>query len=271
MMMVNNARPARPQTGLNHADVVVEMLAEGEITRFAAFYHSQMTGVVGPIRSVREYFLDLAQGAKAEVVSAGGSKDALAKIKREGYPHIDGIHADGKYFTRESFRKAPHNLYTDFDQITQATKAKGFNEVSPAKYTYSSDVSTQKGQRAQTIHLIYHRLYDCGYQYDAKSGNYIRYTQKEQQVDRETSQPLTMQNILIAFADHRMADTLGHRSIAITGSGRGYLLQKGKAIPIQWRFRDGLIVPFWEGKELTLIPGKTWVNILPKTGKVEFN
>lgn len=114
MMMINNAHQARPQTGLNHADVVVEMLAEGEITRFAAFYHSQMTGVVGPVRSVREYFYDLAKSAKAEVVSAGGSKDALADMKRDGYPHIDGIHAGEKYFTRESFRRAPHNLYTNY-------------------------------------------------------------------------------------------------------------------------------------------------------------
>lgn len=270
MMMINNARPARPQTGLNHADVVVEMLAEGEITRFAAFYQSQMTGVVGPIRSVREYFYELAKGAKAEVVSAGGSKEALANIKRDGYPHIDGIHAAEKYFTRETFRKAPHNLYTDFDRMKEATQEKGFNVKSPAKYTFSMEPSTQKGQSARTIHLVYHRLYECGYQYDEKSGSYIRYTQGEQQVDRETLEPLTMPNVIVAFAVHRMADSLGHRSIAITGNGRGYLVQKGKIIPIEWRFRDGLIVPFsLEGKELTLLPGKTWVNVLPETGKVE--
>ena len=214
MMMVNNARPARPQTGLNHADVVVEMLAEGEITRFAAFYQSQMTGVVGPIRSVREYFYDLAKGAKAEIVSAGGSKDALADMNSDGYPYIDGIHADGKYFTRESFRKPPHNLYTDFDHIKQALKEQGFNETSPAKYAFASQASTEKGNAAQTIRLMYHRLYDCGYKYDAKSGVYTRYTQGEQQIDRATSQPLTMQNVLVVFANHRMADSLGHRSIA---------------------------------------------------------
>lgn len=270
MMMINNARSARPQTGLNRADVVVEMLAEGEITRFAAFYQSDMNGTVGPVRSVREYFYDLAKGAKAEVVSAGGSKDALARIKEEGYSHIDGIHAEEKYFSRVSFRRPPHNLYTNFDRMKQAMKDKGFNEVSPAKYTFSPEAVTAKGQRAQTLHLRYHRLYDCGYRYSAKSGNYVRYTEGEQQVDRDTSQPVAMQNVLIIYAQHRMADSLGHRSIAITGSGKGFLVQKGKYIPIEWRFRDGLIVPFSEeGKELTLLPGKTWVNVLPETGKVE--
>lgn len=271
MLMMNNARPARPQTGLNRADVVVEMLAEGEITRFAAFYQSEMTGTVGPVRSVREYFYDLARGANAVVVSAGGSKEALANIKGDGYPHLDGIHADEKYFSRVSFRKAPHNLYTDFDRMKQAVKDKGFDQTSSAKYTFSEDASTTKGQSAQSIDLTYHRLYDCGYRYDAKSGSYLRYTQGEEQVDRETSQPLMMKNVLVIFAEHRMADSLGHRSIAITGSGKGYLIQKGKVIPIEWRFRDGLIVPFSEGKELTLLPGKTWVNVLPETGKVTFN
>ena len=61
-----------------------------------------------------------------------------------------------------------------------------------------------------------------------------------------------------------------YSEVDVTGKGKGYLFQRGKVIPIEWRFRDGWIVPFKDGKEVGLLPGKTWVNILPETGKVSF-
>ncbi len=79
MVMVNNQAQARPQSGLDRADLVAEVLAEGEITRFAAFYYGVREGVVGPIRSVRPYYLDLARGPQAVVTHAGGSPKAMER------------------------------------------------------------------------------------------------------------------------------------------------------------------------------------------------
>jgi hypothetical protein len=271
MVMVNNHRGARPQTGLGLADVVVEILAEGEITRFAAFYHSHTAGRVGPVRSVRNYYLDLAKGSGSIVVHAGGETDALARIRREGYPSLDGIHEDSRFFTRVPFRKAPHNLYTDLKQLNEAAEEKGYRTLRlRSAYLFSDQPAAEKGKNAGRIHLIYHPLYKAGYQYDDASRSYIRYTEGERQVDRETNQPLSMQNVLVVFANHETIDSVGHRSVDVKGAGKGYLFQRGKAIPIEWRYRDGWIVPFSGGKEVPLLSGKTWVNVLPQTGKVSF-
>src|SRR5690606_38268173 len=59
-VMINNHSSARPQSGLSQADIVYEILAEGPITRFIAFYHSETPEVVGPVRSAREYYGKLA-------------------------------------------------------------------------------------------------------------------------------------------------------------------------------------------------------------------
>ncbi|MGA9174173.1 MAG: DUF3048 domain-containing protein [Thermoactinomyces sp.] len=270
MVMINNHHKARPQSGLQRADVVVEILAEGEITRFAAFYYNDLKGTVGPVRSVRSYYLDLAEGAHAVVVHAGGAPDALKRIREEHVPDLDGIHQDERYFTRVSFRRAPHNLYTSLENLTQAIEKKGEVPSIRGGYHFVDTPATQNGRAATKIHLVYHPLYEAGYQYDRATNSFIRYTEGVRQIDRETGHPLSMQNVLVVFAHHRVIDAVGHREVDVKGTGTGYLFQRGKAIPIEWKFRDGWIVPFKNGKEIDLIPGKTWVNILPETGKVSF-
>jgi hypothetical protein len=271
MVMINNHQKARPQTGLDRADVVVEMLAEGEITRFAAFYYNDLHGTVGPVRSIRDYYLDLSEGAHAVVVHAGGATDALERIKQEHVPDLDGIHQDERDFTRVSFRKAPHNLYARLEDLVAAAKKKGYALQPQGAYRFSQMPATENGHSAEKIHLVYNSLYSAGYEYDSASQSYIRYTEGVRQVDRETGQPLSMQNVLVIFARHQIMDAVGHRSVAVKGAGKGFLFQKGKGIPIEWKFENGWIVPYQDGKEIGLIPGKTWVNVLPETGKVTYH
>lgn len=271
MVMVNNHRKARPQSGLNRADLVVEILAEGEITRFAAFYHSRTEGKVGPVRSLRPYYLELGRGLNAVVVHAGGSTAALQEVRSSGWPSLDGIHQDAGYFRRERDRRAPHNLYTDLSRLQEAARTKGYGdrETKPV-FRFDENGATAEGEPAAEIDLVYHKLYEAGYRYDEESGEYVRYTQGEKQVDRETGEPLTMDNVLVIKAKHRVTDAAGHREVDLKGPGSGVLFQRGKAIPIQWENISGVVVPVRDGQMLPLLPGKTWINVLPETGKVTY-
>jgi len=271
MVMVNNHQKARPQSGLNRADLVVEILAEGEITRFAAFYHSRTEGKVGPVRSLRPYYLELGRGLNAVAVHAGGSTEALEEVRTSGWPSLDGIHQDARYFRRESDRRAPHNLYTDLGQLQEAARIKGYGDRETKRvYRFDEEGATSEGEPAAEIDLVYHRLYKAGYRYDEESGEYVRYTQGEKQVDRETGEPLTMDNVLVIKAKHRVKDAAGRREVDLKGPGSGVLFQRGKAIPIQWESRGGVIVPVRNGEMLPLLPGKTWINVLPEDGKVAY-
>src|SRR5699024_7767282 len=72
-VMVSNSNGARPQTGLSQADIVFEMLAEGNVTRFMAIYQSEEPEIVGPVRSAREYFFTLADNYDALYIYSGAA------------------------------------------------------------------------------------------------------------------------------------------------------------------------------------------------------
>lgn len=270
MVMVNNHAQARPQSGLDRADLVAEVLAEGEITRFAAFYYGAREGVVGPVRSVRPYFLDLARGPQAVVTHAGGSPKALDRIRKEGLSSLDGIHGDSHWFRRVNFRPPPHNLYTDLEQLWKGSAQKGYGESSVESPYIFSRKEPGEGRAASRIDLRYHRLYRVGYRYDPETGRYVRYTQGEKQVDRETETPLVMDNVLVIRAPHRVIDSSGRREVGITDGGEGVLFRGGKAWPLRWEYRQGWILPLIDGKPAPLAPGKTWINVLPVDGGLKY-
>ncbi|WP_188433130.1 DUF3048 domain-containing protein [Kroppenstedtia guangzhouensis] len=270
MVMVNNQAQARPQSGLDRADLVAEVLAEGEITRFAAFYYGVREGVVGPIRSVRPYYLDLARGPQAVVTHAGGSPKAMERIREERFPSLDGIHGDSRWFYRVNFRQPPHNLYTDLEKLREGAEKKGYAEGTVESPYIFSRKEPDKGKAASRIDLRYHRLYRVEYGYDPKTGRYIRYTQGKKQVDREKGTPLSMENVLVIRAPHRVIDSSGRREVSITDGGEGMLFRGGKAWPLRWEYRQGWIVPLMDGKTAPLAPGKTWINVLPVDGGLKY-
>lgn len=271
MVMVNNQQQARPQTGLDRADLVVEMLAEGEITRFAAFYHSQQEGIVGPVRSLRPYYLNLAKGLKAISVHAGGSTEAMDMIQQEKLPSLDGIHEGAKYFWRVDFRPAPHNLYTRMDLLLDGVEEAGWEQKKvEVPFRFAKEGATVEGKEALEIQIMYNPLYKLSYQYDPNSQIYTRYTQGEPHIDNETKQPLTMQNVLVIKAPHQIVDQAGRRRIELDGTGEGYLFQHGKGISIRWKNEQGVLLPIADGKVLPLVPGKTWVNVIPDSADVTY-
>lgn len=95
---VNNHPKARPQSGLSKADVVIEALAEGRITRFLAIFQSEMPETVGPVRSAREYFVTLSSGFNSIFVHHGWSPGAKKQLESGAYDYINGLDFDGSLF-----------------------------------------------------------------------------------------------------------------------------------------------------------------------------
>ena len=116
-VMINNHPEARPQSGLSEADMVYEMLAEGDITRFLAIFQSEMPSQIGPIRSARDYYIELAKGLDCIYVCHGYSPEAKTMLDRGYIDNLNGLYYDGTLFQRSADRKAPHNSYTSFEDI----------------------------------------------------------------------------------------------------------------------------------------------------------
>jgi hypothetical protein len=269
MVMMNNAPQARPQSGLNQADLIYEVLAEGEMTRFLAVFQSRHPEVIGPVRSIRSYFIELGTGLDAVMIHAGGSPDALATLARSDYSHLDEI-PNGKYFWREKFRKAPHNLYTKPELIWKAIEDKGMRKTAePIRFLFlPADAVIGDGEPASNIEIAFHSLNKATFRYDPEQRKYLRFTNGEAHSDLLDNRQLAASNVLVVAARHRIVDSEGRRDVDVDGPGDGYLFQQGKAQKIKWKRSGGVIRAYADDamtRELPLLPGQTWVEIVPNS------
>lgn len=270
-IMVNNHTRARPQTGLSKADIVFEILAEGRITRFLALFQSELPDVVGPVRSAREYYFELADGYNALYVYHGAANFVNDMIKKRDIEYLNGsLHDnDGNLFKRESFRKAPHNSYVQVSAIYDEAKSKDYSvktKDKPLPFLKKSEIDDIAGDPASHIEIVYsdkNPMEIVEYDYDSKVGRYTRSSDRKQTVELNSEKPILVDNIFIVKTTHKVIDDAGRRAVDITSGGEGYLIQKGKIQEVNWKNKDGRIVPMKDGKPVGFVPGKTWINVVP--------
>lgn len=268
MVMVENSPQARPQTGLDQADLVYEILAEGDITRFAAVYQSRSPKTIGPVRSIRPYYVEIGDGLDAYIVHAGWSQDAMDMLAGRKLSHLDEVYGDGKYYWRDTKRKMPHNLYTSIELIRQGAKDKRFRADWNGPLLLFSPPdgppASQRGQAAAKAVIPYSRGYTVSYHYEAESGTYLRYMNDKPHTDAVSGNTLSASNVIIAYAAHKVLDSEGRRRIDVFGPGQGVLLQRGTKKEVTWERKEGLIRVYEGGKEIGWLPGQTWVQIVPE-------
>lgn len=266
-VVVNNHPLARPQSGLDQADLVYEALAEGNVTRFLAVFQSEKPENIGPVRSARDYYVKLAKGYDSFFVAHGYSPDAKNMLLSGYIDHINGMNYDGTLFKRASFRKAPHNSYITYENILKgAEKTKKPMGKAPSSLAFLSrdEIKQLDGEDAGSVMISYHDpSFDVIYEFDREAGKYKRFSGGEQAVNYGSEKPILIDNIFIVEMDHRTIDKAGRRDIDIKSGGRGFLLQKGIVREVEWKNIDGKILPVANGKDAGLVPGKTWINIVP--------
>jgi hypothetical protein len=267
-VVVNNHPKARPQSGLYKADVIHEVLAEGDVTRFVAIFQSEVPEKVGPVRSARDYFIQLAQGYDSFFVAHGYSPDAKEMLTSGTIDNINGMQYDGTLFKRADFRVAPHNSYISFDNIEKGAEQVGAQMATPpasSDFMKSKEVS---GEDAASVKVSYYNnpSFSPVYEYDQETQKYSRISDGEPLADYETGDLVQLDNILIVEATHHIIDDYGRRSIDLESGGNAYLLQQGKLVKAQWENKNGRIVP---AGEAAFIPGKTWINIIPENPGLE--
>jgi hypothetical protein len=279
VVMVENSPAARPQTGLHEADFVYEVLAEGDITRFIAVYHSVKSEEIGPVRSIRPYFVELGRAIDGVLVHAGWSQEAMNLMVKHKLNHLDQVYGDHDFYWRDKSRKAPHNLYTSTELIRKGAEKRKFRTewtdpiVTFARAGADGAYPAPSGDAAGSVTIPYLQGYHVGYTYEAVLGTYQRLMKGEPHNDKKSGTRLSATNVLIVEADHRIVDKVGRREVDVFGPGPGYLLQGGKKREVTWELKNGIVRAYdREGAvtDIPLLPGKTWVQIVPNLAKVTF-
>lgn len=270
-VMINNLKPARPQSGLLEADIVYEVLAEGEITRLVAIYHSQEPETIGPVRSTRPYYIELITGLDGIVAHCGASQSAYDMLRNNNIAFIDDITKSAGAYWRVDFRNSPHNTYTSYNSLMEAANYFRYRLTGKLpELQFLDDAQIVKGDPAGQIKITYIKDYTVSYQYDEEKRIYYRSINGEAHTDLVTKQQLTARNILVVRTTHRILDSVGREAIDVNGPGSGYLFQNGVAREITWRRVDGVIRAYDGEREMPLYPGKTWVQVVRTDSRVNY-
>lgn len=271
-VMIDNVGDARPQTGLNDAYMVYEIIVEGKQTRLMALYKNTQLDKIGPIRSSRHYFLDYALENDAIYVHYGWSPKAKSDISSLNVNNINGIYESSKSFWRVKDKSAPHNVVTSTKNILEIAKRKGYNTTttkeSVLNYT-TEEVDLEDGIVATNIKLPYSNSYSVSYKYDEETKKYTRYYNKTLQKDWKTKETVQTKNIIVTFAKNStLNDGSGkdRQNLYNIGTLDGYYITNGKAIKIKCyksSRKEQTVYKDLNGNEIKVNDGNTFVQIVP--------
>lgn len=275
-VMIENSPAARPQSGLDKADLVYEMPAEGAITRFMAVFLQSDTAVLGPVRSARPYFIARALDYDAVYVYCGGSEAAKEMVRQERIAALDEFGIGRRAFWRIKGRKAPHNLYTDTEKLRLVAAEKGYEqepEIKPFEFLAEGEPVTG-GTVSDGPVINYPKAYSvASFKYDRTRNVYLRYTGGRPHIDNITGEQLTARNIIVQYVNTKVIDNEGRLSLKMNGDGRALLFTGGQVYQGRWhksglRFRT--VFTDENGKEIKLNPGRTWISVVPVSTRVEY-
>jgi hypothetical protein len=271
-VMIENSLDARPQSGLYDAGVVFEAIAEGGITRFMALYQDTAPEYVGPVRSVRPYYLDWAQGFDAAVAHVGGSPEALQKIKTDGVVDLDQFY-NSKYYQRVSSRYAPHNVYTSISQLNQLEAAKGHSSSTFTSFTRKADAPS-KAPNARSVSVnISGKLYNSTYAYDAATNSYLRNENGAPHMDEKAGKQLNPKVIVVIITHYGIQSDGKHSEYGTIGSGSALIFQDGTVTAANWSKPDKksqISLTDATGKSAALNAGQTWIVSVDSAAKVAY-
>lgn len=297
---------ARPQVGLNQAAIVFEAIAETGITRFAAVFQNPTASVIGPIRSLRPYYLEWDTPFDCTVVHDGGSQEALQAIASGGQRNLD---EDFRYMWRDNTAsRLWNNVFTSTDKLNNfaqdynytSSNPQTFPRLTPEEaalivsenlqtsddsdhtektYSYASNISINFGQFAS---------YNTFYIYDPGSNSYRRKYQTgdahevydcpvgltEPDIASECHLTELSPNVIVAMMvrETTMSDNY-HEDIKTIGTGKAYIFQNGQVIEGKWLKRsekDQLIFKNNDGEEVSFAPGQVWIAATPQFGSVDW-
>ena len=269
-VMINCKSEALPQAGLQDAYMVYEETVEGGITRMVAFFKDKDISKIGSVRSARVQYLPFVFEHDAIYVHAGGSLEATNRMANEGINHID---VDGQYGIRDAelrkVRAWEHTLFTTTDLLKKATNNFGYRKTTTQKplLNYQAkevDLSKYETKEANNVSIKY--------SYYRENKVYLRSMNNTKNTDLVTGKQYEVKNILIYGVQYNTITLrgVGYSDPKIYGTGEGYYVTNGVALPIIWEKKDEKSQTVYKvketGEELIVNDGNTYVQVYPSNG-----
>jgi len=271
-----------PQSGLSKADIIYEFPAEGGLTRLQALFYAETPDVVGPIRSARPYFIDLAREYNAVFVHHGGSKAAFDYLDTGV---VDDVSTNTNYsiFYRTDTRYAPHNSMMHYADLWDVIRKRSIDVLKQIRtFTFAPEVTDNSKNQDEngdpvvptvTAITVDNPYTLVEYKYIQDTNLYEHYVDGELYIDAENQQPITESNILIQYVSSKVLDSHKRLAIDMTAGGKALLFTGGNVVEGTWSRADldsPTIFKDTEGNEFVLTRGKTWIHVVDQNTKVSY-
>ena len=273
-VVVNNTPVAvKVQEGLNKAYIVYEIPTEGSTSRLIALFKDVNEDVtIGTIRSVRHNFIDYALESDAILVGYGYSHYAEDQLNRQ---HVID-YMNGMIHSKPFWRSNPEHLASEHTAYTSINKISDF-AFNDKKYKKESDntillnynvgevdLSKQTDAKtANTVTLPYGSV-TTKFTYNPETKMYTRNVNGKETVDHKTKEPFTTKNIIVQKITFGMMDNNYYWDLHTIGSGEGYFITNGYAVPIKWSKSSRSAktkYTYLDGKEIEVSDGRTYIEV----------
>jgi hypothetical protein len=261
---MDNTVSSQPQVGLRTADMVVEELVEGGLTRLAVFYYSHVPRDVGPIRSMRASDIAVVSPVHASMVTSGAAPKTIARI-RAAHIRFYGQATNGMY--RSTVRAAPYNLFVYLRRV--AAVAKRTRPRTPPDYlAWGSAKDLPQGRKVTKIRAQFSAAHTTKWVF--KRG---RYHNTNSNAPASDQFPATSVLVLrVREGDAGYLDPAGNHvpETLLRGSGSALLFHDGRMVAATWHKGKApasrITLTTKNGQKLEVPAGHTWIELVPVHG-----
>ncbi|ADQ15093.1 DUF3048 domain-containing protein [Halanaerobium hydrogeniformans] len=268
---IENSPAARPQSGINEAEIIYEFMLEGGITRFLAIFWPEVPEKIGPIRSARPFIIETAADYDALFLHAGASPDGFQMLNDIELMHLDEIY-QSQYFWRSSKRRAPNNLYTGKSSLGDYLNNLDEREY-PDQFNFITASVISNFSSAEEITIDYWGGYNVLYRYNSLENNYYRYINDFDTPHQvESGEHLTAKNIIVKYVDTYTKDEEGRQNINLNSNGDIKLFRDGTVINGNWERNSNNQLVYLDNNdnEIEINPGQTWIQLVPNGTEINY-
>jgi len=277
-VMINNHQEARPLSGLNSADIVIEANVESGITRLLGIFWSKAPAKVGPIRSLRQYYLEWASEFDPLIIYDGCAKTDDPRTNACGNVYsydFKIIGTRGAWRSPEGGRVAPHNEYSSIESAWDYAKEVDWDNFpsSIQSLEFKRDAEIKDRGDKTTIKTVFHtRLtnggaYDAEWNYDRSTNSYFREIGGSKDIDAETSSQVSAKVLILQkLRVVPSGDDKGRLITTTIDNGEAVVLQDGNAIDASWE-KDSRTdrTKYYDssGNPIKFNRGRIWISMIP--------
>src|SRR5919204_45147 len=269
-IVIEDSGDARPQHGLQQADIVYEYISEYNVNRFTAMYFNNPPALIGPVRSCRLINPPLNFAFHALTMCSGASVGTLHFMFDLKVPAAINDFDRHGYFYRVGFKAAPHNLYTAAGRAPGAARRAGMQPTPP----YLIDPPHPDNGLGQPAGAPSVPLHAVSYRYDPGTEQYYRYDHGAVFSDALTGAQLHVKNVILIHTPYKVMsyvedDNGGAHSVRYfvynqDESGPAEIYSDGKVINATWHmsWTSPMYFTDQDGRFIELNTGLTWIHVL---------